>query len=111
MQIWLEVESGDFRLRAIGPNLSVRKFVGAQRALLHFDADRFWWDERLHRGNGRYVDVGVFSIPRHVLIDLLHKLDERTPALVTQASKMAAQTQAVMEEEAKERGERLAIAE
>lgn len=113
MQIWLEVDDGgDYALRQVGPILSLRKYVGAHRAMLHFDSDRAYFEERMARhGPGRLVDFGVFSIRKEKFRKLLDKIDDKTPALVTQASKMAAVTQASIEAQKAEQGDRLGMAE
>lgn len=113
MQIWCEVEDGDYTMRKIGDHFSLRKRVGAEKVLLHFDAPRPYWDEMLTRANfwGAALNLGVFTVPRETVVKLLAMIDKRMPALVKDASKAAAVTQARMEAEKAEEGERLPMAE
>jgi hypothetical protein len=112
MQIWQEVHDGDYSLREIGPNLSLRLKVGEKKDhLVHFDAPRDYWDERLRNAWGPNVNLGLFEVPRGTLSALLGKLDAGRPTLLTEASKLAARTQAIIEEEAKESGDKLPMSE
>jgi hypothetical protein len=110
MQIWQEVHEGAYSLRVIGENYSVRTLVGAEKALLHFDAPRPYFEERLSVGPP-VVDLGVFAIPKTTLIRLLVKVDERRPKLVEQASKEAARSQALIEQDEREKGDKLLVGE
>jgi len=106
----MEVADGDYAMREIGPNLSLRKTVGTEKGVIHFDAPREYWDEHLSYPQHLTIDLGVFSVPVWVVVKLLGLLDAKRPNLVKQASKQAAVTQAAIEAEKGETGEALPMA-
>ena len=110
MQIWQEVHEGNYSLRVIGGDYSFRTYVGQERAMLHFDGPREYFEERLLVA-GPVIDFGVFSMPAHMVIRLLAKVDDRRPALVKEASVAAARSQALLEQDEKSKGDKLLVGE
>lgn len=105
MIVWQTASAGDWMIREIGPNLSVRHKVG--EGIIHFDAPRKYWDELL--SDPRPANCGIFTVPKDVLAEMLEQLDNGRPALTLEASKRAAHTQAMIEAEAREDGQRLDV--
>lgn len=116
MQIWCEVQRGNYRLRGIGEELTLLLMTGekADTELLRWSAPRTWWDEQLRLGwqmARTTVNAAGIIVPRETLLALLADLDAKRPALLATASTLAAATQANMEAEKSEQPDALRVVE